>query len=266
MLRVVIPFIAVLLSIAPSISAAAEPDAATGWQTPPEEVMKVLHAPQLPWVWTSPTGENLLLADPVDYPPLAELAGPMHKLAGIRVDPSVGNIHGRHGATSPRLVKVEGGAETVLPLPENFEVLDVAWTADGTRFALTVRESDQMGLWVGCLEGHLKKIRECGPQPTAGRPGALDAGPEASPGPPRARPRSAARAAGHSRRARDPGGQGRHEPLHLRVAQPARDRLRRRALLLLRHLRAGGGGAGGRHLHDPRQARSLRHRRFLARR
>ena len=227
MLRVVIPFIAVLLSISPSISAAAEPHAATGWQTPPEGVMKVLHAPQLPWVWTSPTGENLLLADPVDYPPLAELAGPMHKLAGIRVDPSVGNIHGRHGATSPRLVKVEGGAETVLPLPENFEVLDVAWTADGTRFALTVRESDQIGLWVGCLEGHLKKIRNAALSPLLGDPVRwtpdqkhllVRRAPERG---------SAARAAGHSRRSRDPGGQGRNEPLHLRVAQPARDRLRR---------------------------------------
>jgi dipeptidyl aminopeptidase/acylaminoacyl peptidase len=170
MLRVLISFIAVLLSIAPSVSAAAEPEAATGWQTPPEEVLKVLHAPQLPWVWTSPTGENLLLADPVTYPPLAELAGPMHKLAGIRVDPSVGNTHGRHGATSPRLVEVEGGAETVLPLPENFEILRVTWTADGTHFALTVRETDHMGLWVGCIEGHLKKIENVALSPLLGTP------------------------------------------------------------------------------------------------
>jgi len=49
---------------------------ATGWQTPPEEILEVLHAPQLPRVWTSPTGEHLLLADPVLYPPLAELAAP----------------------------------------------------------------------------------------------------------------------------------------------------------------------------------------------
>ncbi|NIP82614.1 MAG: hypothetical protein GWM90_26705, partial [Gemmatimonadetes bacterium] len=62
---------------------------ATGWQQPPADIMEVLHAPQLPWVWTSPTGEVLLLADPVLYPPLAELAGPMHKLAGMRVNPTL---------------------------------------------------------------------------------------------------------------------------------------------------------------------------------
>jgi dipeptidyl aminopeptidase/acylaminoacyl peptidase len=169
MIRVVTTFIAAVFAIAPIVESADDAaQAPTGWQTPPEEVMEVLHAPKLPWVWTSPTGEYLLLADPVTYPPLAELAGPMHKLAGIRVDPSVGNIHGRHGATSPRLVRVEGGAETALPLAKDLEVLSVTWTADGTHFALTVREADHLGLWVGCLEGHLKKIEDVALNPLLG--------------------------------------------------------------------------------------------------
>ena len=88
------------------------PQPATKWQSPPKELLKVLHAPQLPRVWTAPTGEYLLLADPVLYPPLAELASPMHKLAGIRVNPAINGHHGhhgQHGGTSPRLVRVEGG-------------------------------------------------------------------------------------------------------------------------------------------------------------
>jgi len=90
---------------------------ATEWQSPPEELLAVLRAPQLPWVWTAPTGEYLLLADPVLYPPLAELAAPMHKLAGIRVNPAINGRHGRHGSTSPRLVRVEDGATIPLDLP-----------------------------------------------------------------------------------------------------------------------------------------------------
>ena len=50
----------------------------TRWESPPEDLLKVLHAPQLPWVWTAPSGKYLLLTDPVQYPPLAELAAPMH--------------------------------------------------------------------------------------------------------------------------------------------------------------------------------------------
>jgi dipeptidyl aminopeptidase/acylaminoacyl peptidase len=120
--------------------------------------MEVLHAPQLPTVWTAPTGEHLLLADPVLYPPLTEMAGPMHVLAGMRVDPTTNAFHGRHGATSPRLVTVEGGAEIPLDLRKDVEVHAVSWTVDGQRFALTTRHADHMGLWVGSIEGDLKEI------------------------------------------------------------------------------------------------------------
>jgi len=159
MARVATPLVAAVLLIAPN----AEPgggalEVATVWQTPPEEVMEVLHARRLPWVWTAPTGEHLLFADPVTYPPLAELGGPMHVLAGMRVDPTVNDIHGRHGATSPRLVSVESGAETPLPLPADAEVHEVSWTADGQRFAMIVRHADHMGLWVGSVEGDLSKV------------------------------------------------------------------------------------------------------------
>ena len=34
----------------------------------------------------------------------------------------------------------------------------MSWTADGQRFALTVRHADHMGLWVGSIEGDLSKI------------------------------------------------------------------------------------------------------------
>jgi len=159
MFRVLTVLTAVVVTAAPTIGAAGtSQQSKTGWRKPPEEVMKVLHAPRLPRMWTAPTGEYLLLADPVLYPPLAEMAGPMHVLAGMRVDPETNNIHGRHGATSPRLVRVEDGAQTPLELPKDVEVHGVSWTVDGQRFALTTRHADHMGLWVGSVEGDLKKI------------------------------------------------------------------------------------------------------------
>ena len=74
------------------------------------------------------------------------------------MDPVVNNIHGRRGATSPRLVEVDDGTETPLQLPNDAEVHTVSWTVDGERFALTTRHADQMGLWVGSVEGDLTKI------------------------------------------------------------------------------------------------------------
>ncbi|MEM7307999.1 MAG: prolyl oligopeptidase family serine peptidase [Planctomycetota bacterium] len=143
-------------------------DSGMEWQQPPADVMEVLHAPWQPSAWTAPTGEHLLIADPVVYPPLAEMAGPMHVLAGIRVDPATNNIHGRHGATSPRLVTVEGGAETPLALPADAEVYSVSWTVDGRRFALTTRHADRMGLWVGSIQGDLKEVEGVAINPLLG--------------------------------------------------------------------------------------------------
>ncbi|MFO7951029.1 MAG: prolyl oligopeptidase family serine peptidase [Candidatus Fermentibacteraceae bacterium] len=134
--------------------------AADQWQSPPEDLLSVLHAPRLPMVWDAPTGEYLLLADPVGYPPLSGLAAPMHKLAGIRVDPRLNHHHGTHGGLSPRLVEVEDGEVTALDLPADAEVYSADYAADGGRFALTVRESDHMGLWVGSRDGDLMEIQD----------------------------------------------------------------------------------------------------------
>lgn len=139
-----------------------------GWQQPPADIMEVLHAPQLPWVWTNPTGQVLLLADPVLYPPLAELGGPMHKLAGLRVNPTLNAIHGRHGGLVPRLVRVENGETTPIGIPEGAEVHDVEWTVDGERFALTVAHDDHLGLWVGSVDGELRKIEGIAVNPLLG--------------------------------------------------------------------------------------------------
>ncbi len=46
-------------------AAAGELPATTGWRSPSDDILEVLHAPELPRVWTAPTGEHLLLADPV---------------------------------------------------------------------------------------------------------------------------------------------------------------------------------------------------------
>ncbi|MGB5675563.1 MAG: prolyl oligopeptidase family serine peptidase, partial [Gemmatimonadota bacterium] len=115
-----------------------------------------------------PTGEYMLLADPILYPPLAELGGPMHKLAGMRVNPATNGYHGQHGGTSPRLVRVEGGATSPLDLPADAEVMGVDWTADGQRFALTVGFPDHIGLWVGSVEGAVTRIESLALNPLLG--------------------------------------------------------------------------------------------------
>jgi dipeptidyl aminopeptidase/acylaminoacyl peptidase len=145
---------------------------ATDWQRPPQDVLDVLHAPQLPWVWTAPTGDHLLLADPVVYPPLSDYAAGWLELAGRRVDPTNGGFHGDPGGTSPRLVSVHEPDAPVVPLtlPEGSELQGVVWTVDGEHFALTVEHADHFGLWVGDLSGSLDEIEGVALNPLLGSP------------------------------------------------------------------------------------------------
>ena len=149
-------------------TAAQDPDA--GWQTPPEEILKVLHAPQLPWISTAPTGEYLYLDENPDYTPLAEMAAPMHKLAGIRVNPANSSNHGIHGGISPYIICIEDGTRTALDLPAGAEVLGVRWNVDGRRFALTVGYPDRIELWTGSVDGTIKKMDNIHLNPLMGNP------------------------------------------------------------------------------------------------
>jgi dipeptidyl aminopeptidase/acylaminoacyl peptidase len=166
----ILPVVTVVVFMMAASAGASDDDRqpATGWQSPPEELLKVLHAPQLPRMWIAPTGDYMLLADPVLYPPLAEFAASMYKLAGMRVNPVLNGHHGRHGATSPRLVRVGDGVTTPLNLPEGAEVDDMKWTVDGRRFALIINHADHIGLWVGTVEGEVNKIENLALNPLMG--------------------------------------------------------------------------------------------------
>ena len=136
----------------------ASPSLATTWKQPPQEVLDVLHAAELPRVWTASTGAHLLLADPIVYPPLAERAAPMHKLAGQRIDPVTGGLHAQSGSHNPRLLAVDSGETLSLDLPADLRLLDVRWSTSGERFALSVAHPDHIGLWVGTSKGKLEEV------------------------------------------------------------------------------------------------------------
>ena len=147
---------------APDYSAYSE------WQRPSAEILEVMHAPELPRIWTAPGAAHLLMADPIAYPSLAELSAPMHKLAGLRVNPELNGIHGRRGAVNPRILDVETGSTVTLDLPEGAEVFGVDWSVDGQRLALSVGHGDHIGLWVGTSNGDVHKVEGVALNPLLG--------------------------------------------------------------------------------------------------
>ncbi|ELR68878.1 hypothetical protein C900_05704 [Fulvivirga imtechensis AK7] len=133
-------------------------DNANVWQSPDEDILKILHAPLLPTTSISPTKTHMLLTDPIIYPTLSELAAPMLKLAGIRVNPKNNYYHGRHGGTSPRILTIKNGKTVPLNIPERAEVMSADWAIDGQRFALSVGFEDRIELWMGDISGHVEKV------------------------------------------------------------------------------------------------------------
>ena len=114
------------------------------WQSPDEDILNILYAPQSPKISLSPSKTHMILTDRIVYPSLAELAAPMLKLAGTRVNPKNNYYHGRHGGINPRIVTIKNGKETQLDLPADAEIFSTNWTVDGKRFALSVGFEDRI--------------------------------------------------------------------------------------------------------------------------
>jgi dipeptidyl aminopeptidase/acylaminoacyl peptidase len=132
----------ILLATASALSAQT-------YQKPPQAVLDVLNAPVPPVGALSPTREYMLLAQGVRYPPISELAQPMLRLAGMRINP---NTTGRHRApyyVALSLKRVSDGSEHKIVLPTGAQAGLPVWSADGRRFAFTNTTPSGIELWAG---------------------------------------------------------------------------------------------------------------------
>ena len=78
---VLLPLIMAALMIGPALGQ-------TPYKLPPKEVVAILDAPLPPLPIVSPTRDSLLLVDVRYYPSIAELAEPVLRLAGVRINPA----------------------------------------------------------------------------------------------------------------------------------------------------------------------------------
>jgi dipeptidyl aminopeptidase/acylaminoacyl peptidase len=149
------PVLVSLLAALATCSATAAP-ASSGYDKPPQYVLDVLHAPSPPNPYVSPTGDRILLVSWVKYPPIAQVAEPFLRLAGVRVEPRTRRKHDTPGgygiaacARSFTLVDVATRRETPVPLPPGGCADGIAWAADGRRFAFRNTSTDAVELWTG---------------------------------------------------------------------------------------------------------------------
>ena len=124
-------------------------DGPTGYRKPPREVLDVLDAAPPPQLTLSPARDQILLVETERYPPIAHLAEPMLRLAGLRINPKTNGPH-----LPPRFVKftlqdLKDNKQHKLNLPADARLSRPEWSHDGKQFAFTNTVAEGIELWVG---------------------------------------------------------------------------------------------------------------------
>jgi dipeptidyl aminopeptidase/acylaminoacyl peptidase len=131
------------------VFAASAGAAAQTYQKPPRAVLDVLDAPVPPQAAISPARDYMLLVQGVRYPPITELAQPMLRLAGLRINPRTTAPHRAAFYVSMTLKKISDGSERKVELPPGARAGMPVWSADGKRFAFTNTTDAGVELWAG---------------------------------------------------------------------------------------------------------------------
>ncbi len=119
-----------------------------GYREPPAEITDIVTRAPSPSVSVSPDGKTLLLLERESLPPVAELARPMEKLAGLRLDAAINDRHGTRAFVGMRLRGVDGSNDMQVDLPAEADVSDLTWSPDGSHVAFTNTYPDGMALMV----------------------------------------------------------------------------------------------------------------------
>ncbi len=128
---------------------AAAANAQQPYRTPPKPILDAATARPTPSPSVDPSGRYVLLTEREAMPRIAQLARPILRIAGHRIDP---NTHGSQQTGGRRyalrLMAIADGSTRAITLPPTANVGGVAWAADGSKFAFTNTVSDGIELWV----------------------------------------------------------------------------------------------------------------------
>jgi len=151
MKKLALPIAALALLALPAFSE-------TLYKLPPKEIVDILDAPQPPSRVVSPTNDRLLLVDVEPYPPIAELARPVARLAGLRIVTDLAARYRAIGYRGLTLLDLSTGAKRPLTLPAGARITMPVWSPDGTRFAFQADREGGPALFVG--DGKTGQVRE----------------------------------------------------------------------------------------------------------
>ncbi|HLN02174.1 MAG TPA: prolyl oligopeptidase family serine peptidase [Bryobacteraceae bacterium] len=119
------------------------------YQKPAKEIVDVLNAPPPPLISVSPSREYAILMQPLRYPPIAEVARPMLRLAGLRIDIQTNGPHLPPYNTSYTIKRLSDASDTPVSTPAHAKLGRPLWSPDGKQFAFTDTTDTAIELWIG---------------------------------------------------------------------------------------------------------------------
>jgi dipeptidyl aminopeptidase/acylaminoacyl peptidase len=156
---------------ATSLITAEQPQSVATYQLPPQSIVDILDAAPPPTPDLSPTKDTLALIERASMPALSELAQPMLRLAGRRINPRTNGPHRAQIARSIMLKSIADGSERKVTLPANPALTWIGFSADGKRFAFTHQRENGIELWIGeTATGAAKSITTAQLNATLGTP------------------------------------------------------------------------------------------------
>jgi dipeptidyl aminopeptidase/acylaminoacyl peptidase len=142
-----------------------------GYKKPPKEVLDILNAPVTPGASVSPTRDNVILTTGLRYPPLADLAQPMLRLAGRRINPASNSPHRFSYAIGLTLKRIADGSEIKIDVPSGAKITSVDWSDDGKQFAFLNTTANRVELWIGdAATGKIRNLKAIAINSVIGNP------------------------------------------------------------------------------------------------
>jgi dipeptidyl aminopeptidase/acylaminoacyl peptidase len=120
----------------------------TEYLTPPKAIVDILDAEPLPLVSVGPARETIALTVRRSMPAIEEVAQPMLRLAGLRINPRNNAPHRSPSGTGITLRTIAGGAERKVQVPANARIGAVTFSPDARRLLFTNTRDDRVDLYL----------------------------------------------------------------------------------------------------------------------
>jgi dipeptidyl aminopeptidase/acylaminoacyl peptidase len=163
--------IAVAAFVLVATTAYSQSSAPSGYLLPPKAIVDILDAAPPPSIELSPARDVVAVLDRASMPTIAQLAQPMYRLAGVRINPRTNGPHRAQLSRGITLKAIADGSEKKVTVPANPLLSWIGFSPDGKRFAFTQQLDNGIELWIGdSATGQAKSVTAAQLNATLGSP------------------------------------------------------------------------------------------------